>query len=166
MTYQRGTRRLFAADRKMLTPQDVEGALPSSSTLQVQVQQLHKGKEKMLEESFADEDKERDFDLTEHDEPEQHYTLHGMETIDLEAQDEETIKDIIIQEKEAQVQALMENLERAKYVITYLEQENKQLSDKQVFMELELLKVKRQGDKEALVTLSPIKKEIEDDRDT
>jgi len=48
-----------------------------------------------------------------------------MEIIDLEAQDEETIKDIIIQEKEAQVQALMDNLERAKHVITYLEQENK-----------------------------------------
>lgn len=51
MTYQRGTRRLFTADRRvfsprgvegclpsssahrqMLTPQDVEGALPSSST--------------------------------------------------------------------------------------------------------------------------------------
>ena len=33
-------------------------------------------------------------------------------------------------------------------------------------MELELLKVKRQGDKQAPVTLSPIEKEIEDDRDT
>lgn len=60
----------------------------------------------------------------------------------------------------------MDNLETTKYVITYLEQENKQLSDKQVFMELELLKVKRQSDKEALVTLSPIEKESEDDRET
>jgi len=33
-------------------------------------------------------------------------------------------------------------------------------------MELELLKVKRQGNKEAPVTLSPIEKEIEDDRET
>ena len=95
------------------------------------MEQLHKGKEKMPEESFDDEE-ERDFDLTEHDEPKQRYTHHGVEIIDLEAQDEETIKDIIIQEKEAQVQALMDTLERAKYVITYLEQENKQLSDKQV----------------------------------
>jgi len=71
----------------------------------------------------------------------------------------------MIQEKEGQVQALTENLERAKYVIKYLEQEKKQLSDKQVFMELELLKVKWQGDKEALVTLSPIEKGIEDDRE-
>lgn len=96
----------------------------------------------MSEESFDDEEKDRDFHLTEHDEPEQHYTHHGMEIIDLEAKDEETIKEIIIQEKEAQFQALMDNLERANYVITYLEQENKQLSDKKVLMELELLKVK------------------------
>jgi len=33
-------------------------------------------------------------------------------------------------------------------------------------MELELLKVKRESDKEAPVTLSPIEKEIEDDRET
>jgi len=60
----------------------------------------------------------------------------------------------------------MDNLERAKYVITYLEQENTQLSDKQVLMELEILKVKRQSSKEAPVTLSPIEKEMEDDRET
>ncbi|MCY6488297.1 hypothetical protein, partial [Actinobacillus pleuropneumoniae] len=65
------------------------------------------------------------------------------------------------------------NLERAKYVITYLEQENKHLSDKQVLMELELLKAKRQGDKgksvmreeETLATLTAkrrIEKEIEE----
>ena len=63
MTYQRGTRILFSADRQVfyphdvegtlpsssthrqiLAPQDVEGAFPSSSTKQVQVQQLHKEK--------------------------------------------------------------------------------------------------------------------------
>lgn len=120
----------------------------------------------MPEESFDDEEKERDFYLTENDKSEQNYTHHGMEIIDLEAQDEETIKDIIIQEEEAQVQAFMDNLERAKYVITYLEQENKHFSGKQVLMELELLKVKRQGDREAPITLFPIEKEIEDDRET
>ena len=83
-----------------------------------------------------DDEEERDFDLTEHDEPEQHYIHHGIETIDLEAQDEAIIKDIIIQEKKAQIQALMDNLERAKYVITYLEQKNNHLSDKKVLIEL------------------------------
>jgi len=119
----------------------------------------------MSKDSFDDEE-ERYFDLTEHDETKQCYTHHGVEIIELEAQDEETIKDIIIQEKEAQVQALMDNLERANYVITYLEQENKHLSDKQVLMELEPLKVKRQSNKEAQVTLTPIEKDIEDDRET
>ena len=84
----------------------------------------------MPKESFDDEEEERDFDLIEHDEPEKHYTHHGMETIDLEAQDEETIKHIIIQEKEPQVQELVENLEISKYIITYLEQEKNWLSDK------------------------------------
>lgn len=83
-----------------------------------------------------DDEEERDFDLVEHDELEQ----HDIETIDLEAQEKETTKDIIIRENEAQLWALMENLERAKYVIKYLEQENKQLSDKQVLMELQVLK--------------------------
>ena len=40
------------------------------------------------------------------------------------------------------------------------------MSDKQVLMEVELLKVKRQSDKEAQVTLTLIEKEIEDDRET
>lgn len=31
MTYQRGTRRLFAADRQVFSLRDVEGNLPSSS---------------------------------------------------------------------------------------------------------------------------------------
>lgn len=62
---------------------------------------------------------------------------------------------------------------RAKYVIIYLEKENKKLSDKQVLMEMELLKPKRQSDKgkstmqeeEAPVTLTSIEKEIESDKD-
>ena len=126
----------------MLSPQGVEGALPSTSKKQAQVELLRKGKEKVQEEDLGDEE-ERDFDLIEHEEPQQHYTHHGVGIIDLEAKDEKTIKDIIIQEREAQVQDFEEKLERAKYVITYLEQENKQLSDKQVLMELEMLKIKR-----------------------
>ena len=51
----------------MLAPQDVEGAFPSSSTQPEQVQQLHKGKEKMQVEDIDDEEEERDFDLIEHD---------------------------------------------------------------------------------------------------
>jgi len=65
-----GTLPSSSAHRQMLAPHDVEGALPSSSTQQVQVQQLHKGKDKVPEEIFDDEEVERDFDLAEHDEPE------------------------------------------------------------------------------------------------
>lgn len=49
----------------------------------------------MLEESCDDEE-EMDFDLTEHDQSENFYTHHGAKIIDLEAQDKETIKYIII----------------------------------------------------------------------
>jgi len=83
----------------------------------------------------------------------------------LEAQDEKTIKDIIIQEREAQIQALVDNLERAKFIIKYLEHENKQLSNKQVLMELEMIKANRRIAEEAHVTLTPIEQEIENDRE-
>lgn len=43
-----------------------------------------------------------------------------MSVIDLGAQDSR-IKDMIIKEKEAEVQALSVNLERAKWIINYLE---------------------------------------------
>lgn len=48
------------------------------------MQQLHKGKEKVLEESLDDEE-ERDYDLMEYDEPEKHHNHHRIDTIDLEA---------------------------------------------------------------------------------
>ena len=119
-----GTLPSSSTHRQMLAPQGVEGTLPSSSKHQVQVQQLHKGKENMLEESLNNEE-ERDFDLMEYDELEQHHIHHGKETISLEAQDEVTKRNIIIQEKEAQIKVFMENLVGAKYFITYLKQENK-----------------------------------------
>ena len=78
-----------------------------------------------MPEQSLDDEEEMYFDFIEHDEPKRFYTCHGVEIIDLEAQDEETIKDVIIQEREAQLQALVDNLDIAKYVITYLEQENK-----------------------------------------
>lgn len=130
----------------------------------------------MSEESLNDEE-EREFDLMEDDEPEQPHIHHGIEIVDLEAQDEATNENITIREKDAQVQELMDNLVRAKYVISSLDQENKQLSDKQVLLELEHLKAKRQGDtgksvmqeEETPTTLTSkqrIEKEIEEDRET
>ena len=41
--------------------------------------------------------------------------------------------------------------------------ENKQLEDKKILMELEMLKLKRQNEKEDLATLTSIEQEIEHD---
>lgn len=46
------------------------------------------------------------------------------------------LKDMIMKEKEAEIQALLVNLERVKWIINYLEKENTQLEDKQTIMEL------------------------------
>lgn len=89
----------------------------------------------MLEESLNDEE-EREFHLMEHDEQKQPHIHHGIQIVNLEAQYEVKNENIIIKEKYAQIEALMDNLVRAKYFISYLEQENKQLSEKQVLMEL------------------------------
>ena len=61
---------------------------------------------------------------------------------------------------------MIENLERAKFVITYLEKENKQLSDKQVLMELQMIKANMQMAKEAHVNFTHSEQEIENDRET
>lgn len=45
-------------------------------------------------------------------------------------------------------------MERAKLVINYLEQENKKLEGKQSQMELEMLKIQRQSNKEHLALLT------------
>ncbi len=100
----------------------------------------------MLEGSLNDEE-EREFDLMEHDGLEKPHIHDGIEMVNLEAQDEATNEDITIREKYAHIQVLMDKLARAKYVISYLDQENKQISEKQVLVELELLNAKRQGDK-------------------
>lgn len=53
------------------------------------------------------------------------------------------IKDMIIKEKETEIQALSVKLERSKWIIKYLEQENKQLTDKQDIMELKIIEENR-----------------------
>jgi len=65
----------------------------------------------------------RDFNLVEEDDT------------DLGSQSSK-FKDMIIKEKEAKIQALSLDLDRAKCIINFLEQENKQLEDKQGIMEL------------------------------
>jgi len=61
---------------------------------------------------------------------------------------------------------LVDNLEIAKFIIRYLQQENKQLSDKQVLMELEIIKANKQIIKEANVPLTPTEQEIDNYMET
>lgn len=90
LTYERGTRMLFAAakqvlsqqglegvspsstdHRKMLSPQGFEGDLPSSSEKQEHIGQHNKDKGKgkgKLQEVDPNDEKERDFDLVVHEE--------------------------------------------------------------------------------------------------
>lgn len=124
--YERGTRKLFAAvrrvlspqgvegvspsssgHRKMISPQGVEGYLPSSSTKQVQVGKQYKGKgkgKKKMHEKDLSDGQERDFDLVDHEE------TQGVDVIDLEAQYPKSVKDMIIKEQEVEIQALPDNL--------------------------------------------------------
>lgn len=119
----------------------------------------------MQEEDLGDE-QGRYFDLVEHEEPQQHFTHYGVDIIDLEAHDPKTVIDIIIKEQEVEMQSLADNLERAKFIIKYLEQENKKLSDKKILMELQMIKENREKAKEAHVKLTSIEEEIENDRET
>ena len=86
-----------------------------------------------MQEEEPSNENERDFDLVVHEE------AQGINAIDLEIQ---STKDII-KKMEANIQALSVNLERAKWIINYLEQENKQLTDKQVIMELQMIREER-----------------------
>ncbi len=45
---------------------------------------------------------------------------HDIEIIDLEAQERENVKYVIIQEKESEIKYFMDNLEIANFVITYI----------------------------------------------
>ena len=90
----------------MLSSSGVKGALPSSSA--EQVHDKDKGKQQVHEEGST-EGQDRDFVLVEEDD------------IDLSSQSSR-LKDVIIKEKEAKIQALSLDLERAKWIINYLEQ--------------------------------------------
>lgn len=68
--------------------------------------------------------------MEEHDDEPQHQTHHGVEIIELENQTETLAKNMLLREKDAEIWMLMDSLARARYIVTYLEQENKQLEDK------------------------------------
>ena len=91
---------------------------------------------------------DRDFILIEED------------VIDLGSQSSK-LKDMIIKEKEAEIQALSLNLERTKWSINYLEQENKKLEDKQAIMELQMIRENRKIAKKGKIKMTSLEQEIE-----
>ena len=72
---------------------------------------------------------------------------------------------MLLKEKEAHIHMSNDTLARARYIINYLEQENKQLEGKQSQMQLEMLKIQRRSNKEHLVPLTPIEQEVEHDKE-
>ena len=69
-------------------------------------------------------------------------------------------------EREAEIQSLSLNLERAKWIINYLEQQNKQLEDKQTVVELQTIRENRQLAKRRKIKLTSLEQEIEADRES
>ena len=122
-TYQRGHRQVFALHI-------VGGALPSSSTKQV-----HKGKGKVAE--------------TEMQQQEEH--LHEIEQdfnlVNLDEEGEQTNTRMLIKEKKALMGELQVKLKRAKHIISYYKQENKQLESKHELIAVQLIKAKREPKK-------------------
>ena len=72
------------------------------------------------------------------------------------------LKDVVIKEKEVEIQALSLDLERAKWIINFLEQENKQLTDKQELLDLQVIKENRQKSKRAKGKLTSIEQKDND----
>lgn len=77
-----------------------------------------------MHEKDPSDGQERDFDLVDHEE------TQGVDVFNLETQGTKITNNMLIKEKEADIQAFSFNLERKIWIINYLEQENKQLTDK------------------------------------
>jgi len=100
---------LFVATRQVLSPHGMEGVLPSSS---VQVQVQDRGKRSMHEEGHLGG---HDIDVT---------------FSDVDRSSPSSKLKEIIQEQKVEIDNLNEKLLKAKWVINYLEQRNKQLEEK------------------------------------
>jgi len=72
----------------------------------------------------------------------------------------------IIQEQQANINALSLNLERAKWIIKYLEKRNKQLEYQQVIMELQNIREDRQAAQRRRVEVTSLEQEINADRES
>ena len=71
----------------------------------------------------------------------------------------------IIREQRAEINNLSLSLKRAKWIIKYLEQRNKQLEDHQTIMELQNIRENRQAAKKSRNKMTSLEQEIEADRE-
>ncbi len=112
ITYQRGylkgTRPLFAAAKRVLSPPGVEGAFLMTSTKQEQ----DRGKEPMHEEGPSGE-------------PSGAQGTGVILILDQEREAENAKLRMIIQKQDTEIKDLIPNFERSIWVIKYLEQRNK-----------------------------------------
>ena len=151
-TYQRGHRALFAATRRVLSPREVEGVLPTSSVERVlsphdvegvspsssaQVQIKDKGKRPIHDEGPSGG---RDTDFT---------------VIDVDASSPSSKLREVIQEQRAENDKLKDQLQKAQWVIKYLEQRNKQLEDELTFYELRRIREDRQWNRKRPGDMTP-----------
>jgi len=133
--------------RLMLSSPRVKGALPSSSTKKVQ--DISK---QLVHDEGPFEGQEKDFILIQD------------EDTDLGSQGSK-LKEII-KEQEADIHDLSLKLERAMWIINYVEQRNKQLEDQQKIMELQNIRENRQAVKRRKVKLTLLQQEVDADRES
>lgn len=69
---------------------------------------------------------------------------HDFDLFELEAHDEHQTLEQVIKEKYSHTMDVKDNLERAKFIISFLEQENSQLNAQKLAIEKEKFKVKKQ----------------------
>ena len=72
----------------------------------------------------------------------------------------------IVQEQKAEINTLSLKLQRAQWIINYLEQRKKQLEYLQTIMELQNIRENRQAAKRSQTEMTSIEQEIEADRET
>jgi len=81
----------------------------------------------------------------QHEEEDLHETEQEFDLVDLGEHDDSESTRIVIKEKYALIRELHINLQRAKYIISYYEQENKQLEAIHGVMEIQLIKAKKEA---------------------
>ena len=81
-----------------------------------------------------------------------------LDLVDLDQRDDSEITSIVIKEKEAKIRELQTNLDRSKFVITFLEKENQQLKTKHFVDEVKLNKAQREEKKDKLLLEEKLEK--------